>query len=107
MCLNLFTWINAIHNGFSTFPCADMDFVPAPAGKVLWSIATEEKWEIAYDRWLGRWAGMGIYTLGDLQGALRGPLGDLNLRLEMWLEEADEFGIMFMALRKTPILSSS
>jgi hypothetical protein len=105
VCLNLFNWINAMHNGFSNFPCAEVDFVPAPAGKVLWRIATREKWEIAYDRWLGRWAGMGIYTLGDLQRVLPGP--DLDVRSEMWLEEADEFGIMCMALSKTPVLSST
>lgn len=94
-----------MHNGFSNFPCAEMDFVPAPAGKVLWSIATQEKWEIAYDRWLGRWAGIGIYTLGDLQSGLPRPESDL--RSQMWVEEADEFGFMLMAVSKAPIISSN
>jgi hypothetical protein len=87
-----------MYNGFTAFPCADVDFMPAPAGKVLWNATSREKWEVAYDRWLGRWAGLSIYSVGDLQRVYRGP--DLDLRSEMWLEEADEFGIMCIALRE-------
>jgi hypothetical protein len=96
LCLNLFIWINAIHSGFSNFPCAEADCVPAPAGKVLWNMASQEKWEISYDRWLGRWAGLGSYSFVDIQKSRLGL--NLDVRSEMWSEEADEFGIMFMAL---------
>ena len=93
-----------MHSGFSNFPCAEADFVPAPASKALWILHSQDKWEIAYDRWLGRWAGLGIYTLEVLQ-KVQGP--DLDLRSEMWVEEADEFGIMIMALRKPLLLFSA
>ena len=98
MALYCFEWITATLIDSSAFPCAEIDFLPAPTGKVLWGCATQEKWESAYDRWLGRWAGMGQYTIGELTHIH--PGGQLDLRSEMWLEEADEFGVMFMGLGK-------
>ena len=99
MDLNLLVWINAMHNGFKNFPCAESDLVPAPAGKLIWNMDSEEKWEVAYDRWLGRWAGLGIVTHGDLER----PHGlNPDPRPELWLEEADEFGIMLISLSKPP-----
>lgn len=96
MCLNMFNWLNAMHNGFANFPCAEPDCVPAPTGKVLWNITSEERWTVAYDRWLGHWAGMSIYTLLDLNN-----VGfELDPRSEMWLEEADELGLILVALKK-------
>jgi hypothetical protein len=70
--------------------------MPAPAGKVLWNAKTVEEWESAYDRWLGHWAEMGIYSMQELTEVKPGP--ELDLRAEVWLEEADEFGVMYMAL---------
>lgn len=93
-----FEWMNAMLNGFASFPCNDVSVLPAPSGKVLWNINDRSKWEVAYDKWLGRWAGLGIYTVGDLTGMPPGLT--LDLRSEMWLEEADEFGMMLMTLGK-------
>jgi hypothetical protein len=83
-------------NGLPTFPCPELGFMPAPAGKVLWNAKTLGEWESAYDRWLGRWAGMGIYSMQELTDVKPGP--ELDLRTEIWLEGADEFGVMYMAL---------
>ncbi|VUC35716.1 unnamed protein product [Clonostachys rosea] len=91
-----FEWMNAMLNNFAHFPCNVAEFMPAPAGKVLWEITEQEKWEVAYDRWLGRWAGLGVYTLGDLDSIAPGPT--LDLRSDMWLEEADELGILLLSL---------
>jgi hypothetical protein len=88
--------MNAILNNFQSFPCSHADFMPAPAGKVLWEITAQEKWEVAYDRWLGRWAGLDVYTLGDLENMPPGPT--LDLRSELWLEEADDLGILLMTM---------
>ncbi|CAG9989316.1 unnamed protein product [Clonostachys byssicola] len=96
ICLYCFEWMNAMLNNFESFPCSNADFMPAPAGKVLWEITDQEKWEVAYDRWLGRWAGLDVYTLGDLENMSPGPT--LDLRSEMWLEEADELGILLMTM---------
>jgi hypothetical protein len=88
--------MNAMLNNFQSFPCTNAEYMPAPAGKVLWEITAQEKWEVAYDRWLGRWAGLDVFTLGDLENMMPGPT--LDLRSEMWLEEADELGILLMTL---------
>jgi hypothetical protein len=69
--------------------------MPAPAGKVLWNAKTVEEWESAYDRWLGHWAEMGIIACKNL------PKLNLDrswIFAQRWLEEADEFGVMYMAL---------
>jgi len=55
--------------------------MPAPAGKVLWNAKTVEEWESAYDRWLGHWAEMGIYSMQELTEVKPGP--ELDLRTEM------------------------
>jgi hypothetical protein len=98
MGLYCFEWMNAMLNNTGAFLCTEIDFMPAPTGKVLWNCPTQEKWESAYDRWLERWAGMGLYTIGELTHIR--PGANLDLRSEMWLEEADEFGVMYMALGK-------
>lgn len=99
MALYCFEWIYAMLYGLPTFPCTDLGFIPSPAGKVLWNARTKEEWEAAYDRWLGRWAGVDVHTLEDLAKIQPGP--EIDARTEMWLEEADEFGVMYMALGKT------
>ena len=76
--------------------------MPAPAGKVLWTARTQQEWEGAYDRWLGRWAGQSIYKMQELIQINPGP--ELDPRTEMWLEEADEFGMMLMAIGKNLLL---
>jgi len=96
MILYGFEWMYSLLNGLPTFPCTELGELPAPAGKVLWNATRREEWESAYDRWLGRWAGMGPYTLRESSFLAPGP--ELDLRAEMWLEEADEFGVMYMAL---------
>ena len=96
MSLYCFEWMYAMLHDIPTFPCTELRFMPSPAGKILWNARKKEEWEGAYDRWLGRWAGIGILTLDDLTKIQPGP--ELDLRSEMWLEEADEFGVMYMAL---------
>lgn len=103
MVLNLLAWCNAMHNGFANFPCADSDLIPAPAGKVLWNMDKQENWEVAYDKWLGRWAGLGIVTHCDLKT----PSKLDAVRSVMWLEEADEFGMMLIALSKSSLTADA
>jgi hypothetical protein len=98
MVLYCFEWIYSMLNNLPTFPCTELGFMPAPAGKLLWDARTREEWERTYDQWLGRWAGMGAYKMRELQDIKPGP--ELDLRTEMWLEEADEFGMMYMAMGK-------
>jgi len=98
MALYCFEGIYHTLNNLPTFPCTELGFLPAPAGKMLWNAKTQQDWERAYDRWLGHWAGIDMFIMNDL--AVIQPGADLNRRAEMWLEEADEFGMMFMSMGK-------
>jgi hypothetical protein len=100
MSLYCFEWIYAMLNGLPTYPCTELGFMPAPAGKLLWGARTKGDWEGAYDRWLGRWTGGGGYLMEEMMAIKPGP--EIDSRTEMWLEEADEFAIMYMALGMTP-----
>jgi hypothetical protein len=77
--------------------------MPAPTGKELWSSRDEESWESVYGAWLARW------TECPTVGAKGGPSGGCLMgelmcrrerrsageeRLQRWLSEVDEFGMM-------------
>lgn len=81
-------------NDLPTFPCDELSFLPAPAGKILWQVQNREQWKTAYNSWLVKW-NTGAFTMGDL---MKRPNGDQNAekRLQMWLSEVDEFGMMMM-----------
>jgi hypothetical protein len=92
LALYCFEWIYAMLNGLSTYLCTELGIMPASAWKLLWSAKTKAEWEGVYDRWLGRWTGYGGYLMREMMALTPGP--ELNLRTEMWLEEAAEFGVM-------------
>jgi hypothetical protein len=101
MVLYSFEWINTTLNDLAIKPCMHIKHMLAPTGKVLWGASTREKWQSCYDRWLGRWAGMGNYTIEDLKKTL--TIQDLDIRSEMWLAEADEFGLLFMSMVRNSV----
>ena len=96
LCFFAFEWINAKINKFAELTCGTPGVLPAPSGKVLWTATRREDWEVAYDRWLGRWAGQKPYSLREL--FVQQPDGEIDERFEMWLEETDELGLTFMIL---------
>jgi len=63
------------------FPCDELRFLPAPAGKVLWQAQSSEQWKTAYNRWLAKWD-TSTFTMGDL---IKKPNGDTDAeeRLQM------------------------
>jgi hypothetical protein len=93
-----FEWINAKVNNFAELTCGTPGVLPAPSSKVLWTAANKQEWEVAYDRWLGRWAGQKPYSLRELFEQT--PDAELDERSEMWLEETDELGMLLMVLGK-------
>jgi hypothetical protein len=105
MSLYCFEWAYSMLNGLPTYKCTEIGFTFAPTAKVLWNARTKEEWEIEFDRWLGRWTGGGGYLVKELAGIRPGP--EIDLRSEMWLEEVDEFGMMYMALGKSRVLKHS
>lgn len=99
MALYCFEWMYARLNALPTYPCTEIGFMPGPAGKSTWGARSRDEWECAYGRWLGRWAEGGFYTIKELANVRPGP--EIDARTELWLEEADEFGMMYMSLGKT------
>ncbi|ODH45289.1 hypothetical protein ACO22_00167 [Paracoccidioides brasiliensis] len=97
--LSLYT-IHWAYSAFFCLPslnCADLSNIPAPAAKYLWEANSKEQWESLYNRWLVQWDGPSLCQreLFDISRGVRmGP------RVELWLEDADEFGMLFVALCK-------
>ncbi|KFY13567.1 hypothetical protein V491_06360 [Pseudogymnoascus sp. VKM F-3775] len=89
-------WIYAMLNKLPTFPCTELGFMPAVSSKALWHARTKDEWEATYNCWLARWTVGGPYLMRELMAVQPGP--ELDLRTEMWLEEVDEFGMMYMSL---------
>lgn len=89
-------WIYAMLNKLPTFPCKELGFMPAVCSKALWHSRTKDEWEATYNCWLARWTVGGGYLMRELMAVEPGP--ELDLRTEMWLEEVDEFGMMYMSL---------
>jgi hypothetical protein len=93
--LYLLHWAYSVLHKVPCFDCRDLNFMPAPAAKVLWQAQTEQEWNTRYIHWLSRWGG---------QGYLQGELGDIrpgiimNPRAERWLEESDEFGFIMLSI---------
>lgn len=69
--------------------------MPAPAAKMLWQSQSKDHWECLYDQWLKSWVACG-YLQGEFMMIQEGI--KVDSRTEMWLEEADEFGMMFMSI---------
>ena len=72
--------------------------MPAPAGKALWQAQSREEWEARYTAWMARWEGR-PYMMGELmrrRGGRGFAGGGGEERLQRWLSEVDEFGMMMM-----------
>lgn len=95
-------------NNLPTFPCDELKLIPAPAGKVLWSARDREGWERAYYAWWTRWSDIpvggggrtGGFMMGEMMRRRRRTPGDggSDERLQRWLSEVDEFGMMIMVV---------
>jgi hypothetical protein len=86
-------WIWSLLHGYPPFACRELGFMPSPAPKVLWD-ARSDGWQSLYQDWMGRWQG-GPHRLEELQ--VIGPEVETDPRTQMWLEEADEFGLLLMS----------
>jgi hypothetical protein len=102
--LYLLHWAYSVYNGLPSFNCAELGFMPAPAPKFLWEAASREVWEAYYIRWLAQWGGE-EYMMREFQGVevRQGPTVDA--RTELWLEDADELGIMFFSIGESDLVS--
>src|SRR3954471_24991051 len=77
--------------------------MPAPAAKYLWASTDRKQWESLYTRWLAQWDGSDFYQweFFEITSGVR-----MTDRAEMWLEDADEFGMIFVSIRNFPLIST-
>ncbi|KAH8591457.1 hypothetical protein B0O99DRAFT_269618 [Bisporella sp. PMI_857] len=93
--LYLLHWSYSIYHCLSSFDCRDLGFMPAPAAKYLWQETDHVKWEGIYNKFLAQWNGNDFYQweFFEIEAGVR-----MNFRAETWLEDADEFGILFISI---------
>jgi hypothetical protein len=77
--------------------CDDLSFLPAPEAKYLWQATNQKQWEALYNHWLIEWQD-GLYTQGEFCEITPGIR--MNARAELWYEDVDDFGFLFVALIK-------
>ncbi|PGH11155.1 hypothetical protein AJ80_07257 [Polytolypa hystricis UAMH7299] len=95
LALYLIYWSYSVYHCLPTFGCRDLGFMPAPAAKYLWLAQDKNHWESLYNRWLSQWDGADLYQweFSNIIPGIR-----MDSRVELWLEDADEFGILLLAI---------
>ncbi|KAH7064421.1 hypothetical protein BKA63DRAFT_173219 [Paraphoma chrysanthemicola] len=93
--LYLLHWGYAVYHDLESFACSQLGFMPAPPAKFLWQASTRGEWEGLYERCLEQWCGE-PFTMHELAKVDVGT--GLDRRVETWLEDADELGIMFFGI---------
>ncbi|QYT03673.1 hypothetical protein H0G86_010619 [Trichoderma simmonsii] len=84
--------------GYPILTCFELGPFPAPAARYLWQSDREEEWQRLYKDWLKQWADGGSYKMTELFRVNGSKESDaLDARSELWLAEADDFGMMLMA----------
>lgn len=90
-------------NGIPSFVGEELGDLPAPVGKVLWEARDRGNWERGYNAFLARWDGGGL-RLGELWPRIEedeigdGGDGERKDRVERWVGDVDEFGVMLYAV---------
>jgi hypothetical protein len=93
--LYMLHWAYSVYHGLPSFNCEELGFMPAPAAKFLWQASTKQQWEVLYRRWLIQWGGR-EYMQREFHDIKPGII--LDQRTQMWLEDADELGILFLSI---------
>lgn len=93
--LYLVHWSYSVYHDLPSFACSQLGFMPAPAPKFLWQAETRKRWAGLYTQWLAQW-GDRPYMMSEFT-SIR-PGAGLEPRAEMWLEDADELGVLFFSI---------
>lgn len=86
--------------GIPTLLGTELEGLPGPANRPLWTACTRQEWESAYDIFLADWnESFRIDELWPVPDHLD-ELGKLERcnRVDQWLEKVDEFGTMLYAV---------
>ncbi|KAF1811539.1 hypothetical protein P152DRAFT_467154 [Eremomyces bilateralis CBS 781.70] len=95
--LYLIHWSYSVYHCLPSYDCKDLGMMPAPAAGYLWHARNQEEWEKLYLKWLVMWDGKEYMQWEYF--TIQSGVG-LDGRAQLWLEDADEFGIMFMSIGK-------
>jgi hypothetical protein len=97
----LFDSVLATRDGLPTFIGTELRGLPAPAGRLLWKPDSQRAWEAEYNIYLAEWptSSLQIEELWPLPQEMDlVGLGKQRQRVDHWLEDADEFGMMLYAV---------
>lgn len=95
--LYLIHWSYSVYHCLPSFNCRDLGLMPAPAAKYLWQATEKKQWGPLYNQWLAQWENSEYYQW-EFHNVSTGV--GMNSRAEMWLEDADEFGMLFVSIGK-------
>ncbi|KAI1277922.1 hypothetical protein F5Y07DRAFT_362053 [Xylaria sp. FL0933] len=88
-------WAYSAYHGIRHFNCLQLGRMLATGPKWLWQATDEKTWMTLYTRWLAQWDGKELIQ-AEFFLVERGPV--MNSRVERWLEDADELGILIMTI---------
>jgi len=93
--LYLLHWSYTVYHSLESLKCSKLGSMPAPAAKFLWQAGTRGDWERLYERWLEQWRDepLTVHELAEFNAEI-----ESERRVETWLEDADELGIMFFGI---------
>ncbi|KAL2831452.1 hypothetical protein BDW59DRAFT_157881 [Aspergillus cavernicola] len=103
-----FVW--SVLRGYPMLHCFELGPLPAPAPRYLWQAdgqqqMTTSTWQRLYSGWRAQWEEGGEVVMEEF---FRIRPGDgLDERVERWLADADEFGMMLMAAGMDGLARSS
>ncbi|KAI0097257.1 hypothetical protein GGR51DRAFT_541572 [Nemania sp. FL0031] len=95
MCIYFLHWAYSAYHGTRHFNCLQLGRMLAPGAKWLWQAADEKIWMGLYARWLAQWDGK-EFIQAEFFLVDKGPV--MDPRVEMWLEDADELGMLIMSI---------
>lgn len=89
------------HDGLPTHLATELRGLPAPGGKSLWAARDRGGWAAGYDVHLAEWPG-GVLHIDELwpmpENFGERDVAERRGRVDLWLEDLDEFGTMIYAV---------
>lgn len=91
LAIYVFDCVICFLNHIPIYSCDELDFIPAPVCRRLWEARDYETWRDEYVNWLNIWKGTEV-VMGELLNRVAESY--THNRVEKWLSEADEFGML-------------
>ncbi|KAI0200928.1 hypothetical protein F4808DRAFT_145715 [Astrocystis sublimbata] len=88
-------WAYSAYHRLTHFNCMELGRVLAPGPKWLWQARDEKTWLSLYGRFLAQWNGREMIQ-AEFFLVEKGLA--MNPRVELWLEDADELGILMICI---------